>query len=271
MIMSTEAPSRYNMLENMSVMEIMTHINVEDQTVAQAVHKVLPAVVSLVSAIVPRMKKGGRLFYIGAGTSGRLGVLDASECPPTFGVSDKVIIGLIAGGDTAIRTAVESAEDNKERAWKELSAFGSNDNDSIIGLAASGMTPYVIGGLKTAGSNGWLTGCVVCNSGTPVAAVAEYPVAIETGPEFLTGSTRMKAGTAQKMVLNMISTAVMIQLGHVRGNLMVDMKLSNAKLRNRAVSMVVQQLGIPPEQAKALIAKYGNVRNVLDAIKIEMI
>lgn len=261
----TESTSHYDQLELMSVQDIAKHINNEDAKIAEAVQAAMPAIVNLITAIVPRMKSGGRLFYIGAGTSGRLGILDASECPPTFGVSDNTIIGLIAGGDTAIRKAVESAEDNTEQAWKDLEAFQVNKNDSLIGIAASGQTPYVIGGLNKARKNGLLTGCIVCNVGSPIANEAEIAIEVETGPEFLTGSTRMKAGTAQKMVLNIISTALMIQLGRVKGNLMVDMKLSNKKLWSRGVKMIVQELGISEADALQLIEKYGNVRNAINS------
>jgi N-acetylmuramic acid 6-phosphate etherase len=213
------------------------------------------------------MKAGGRLFYIGAGTSGRLGVVDASECPPTFGVPFDMVVGIIAGGDTAIRKAVEFAEDDAIQAWKDLLAFNINDKDVVVGIAASGTTPYVIGGLKTANENGIVTGCIVCNSGSPVAAVAQYPVEVVTGPEFLTGSTRMKAGTAQKLVLNMLSTSVMIQLGRVKGNKMVDMQLSNNKLVNRGTQMVMQETGIGEEEAAALLKKHGSVRAAVENYK----
>ena len=227
---TTERDSHYDHLEQMSISEILQDINKEDQTVPFAVAKALPQIEQLAAAVADKMKQGGRLFYIGAGTSGRLGVVDASECPPTFGVPFDWVVGIIAGGDGAIRKAVEFAEDDWEQAWKDLSAFDITVNDAVVGIAASGTTPYVIGGLKAANEHGLITGCIVCNSGSPVAATAQYPVEVVTGPEFLTGSTRMKAGTAQKLVLNMLSTAVMIQLGRVKGNKMVDMQLTNHKL-----------------------------------------
>ncbi|MBC8034883.1 MAG: N-acetylmuramic acid 6-phosphate etherase, partial [Chitinophagaceae bacterium] len=224
-MLTTEMESNFDDLDKMSVKQILEGINSEDATVPQAVNKAIPQIEVLTAGIVERMKKGGRLFYIGAGTSGRLGILDASECPPTFGVPHDWVIGIIAGGDTAIRTAIEFAEDDDGQAIKDMEEYGINKWDSIVGIAASGTTPYVIGGLKQARANGLLTGCIVCNTGTPVAAEAEFPVEVVVGPEFITGSTRMKAGTAQKLVLNMISSTVMIQLGRVKGNKMVDMLL----------------------------------------------
>lgn len=262
--LATESSSHYDNLEKMSVHELLVGINNEDKTVPQAVEKCIPQIEALVSQIVPRMKAGGRIFYIGAGTSGRLGIVDASECPPTFGVPHGMVVGIMAGGDEAIRKAVENAEDDIEQAWKDLEEYEINEKDTLIGIAASGRTPYVVGGLRTARQNGILTGCVVCNAGSAVAAEVEYPVEAVVGPEFVTGSTRMKAGTAQKLVLNMISTAVMIQLGRVRGNKMVDMQLTNIKLVERATRMVMNELNIPHEEAHALVLEHGSVRNAVD-------
>ncbi|WP_259015551.1 N-acetylmuramic acid 6-phosphate etherase [Emticicia fluvialis] len=265
--LATESSSHYDNLEKMSVHELLININKEDKTVPDAVEKCIPQIEALVSQIVPRMKTGGRIFYIGAGTSGRLGIVDASECPPTFGVPHGMVVGIMAGGDKAIRKAVENAEDDIEQAWIDLAKYKINDKDTLIGIAASGRTPYVVGGLKTARQHGILTGCVVCNAGSAVAAEAEYPVEAVVGPEFVTGSTRMKAGTAQKLVLNMISTAVMIQLGRVRGNKMVDMQLTNLKLIERATRMVMQELKIPHEEAHALVLQHGSVRKAVDYYK----
>lgn len=261
----TESPSRYDHLEQMSIRELLVNINREDKTVPFAVEKAIPQLEALISAIVPRMKRGGRLFYIGAGTSGRLGIVDASECPPTYGVEYGLVVGLIAGGDAAIRKAVEFAEDDFEQAWKDISEYLPNESDTVIGIAASGRTPYVIGGLRAARAHGLLTGCIVCNPGSPVAAEAEFPVEIIVGPEFVTGSTRMKSGTAQKLALNMISTSVMIQLGRVRGNKMIDMQLSNRKLLDRGTKMVMNQLNISYEEAAELLQKYGSVRKAIDS------
>lgn len=265
--LATESSSHYDNLEKMSVNELLVNINKEDKTVPNAVEKCIPQIEALVSQIVPRMKNGGRIFYIGAGTSGRLGIVDASECPPTFGVPHGMVVGIMAGGDKAIRKAVENAEDDIEQAWIDLAEYEIDENDTLIGIAASGRTPYVIGGLKRARQKGILTGCVVCNAGSAVAAEAEYPVEAVVGPEFVTGSTRMKAGTAQKLVLNMISTAVMIQLGRVRGNKMVDMQLTNIKLVERATRMVMNELNIPHEEAHELVLQYGSVRNAVDNYK----
>jgi N-acetylmuramic acid 6-phosphate etherase len=261
---TTERESHYKNLEKQTLREVLENINNEDKTVPLAVEKALPQVEALAKITAERMKNGGRLFYIGAGTSGRLGVVDASECPPTFGVPFDMVVGLIAGGDTAIRKAVEYAEDDAIQAWKDLEAFNINDKDVVVGIAASGTTPYVIGGLKTANEHNIVTGCIVCNSGSPVAAVAQYPVEVVTGPEFLTGSTRMKAGTAQKLVLNMLSTSVMIQLGRVKGNRMVDMQLSNHKLVNRGTHMVMDETGLSEEEAAGLLKQYGSVRSAVD-------
>ncbi|NBA87096.1 N-acetylmuramic acid 6-phosphate etherase [Emticicia sp. CRIBPO] len=262
--LSTEAASHHQDLDRKSVTELLQGINDEDKTVPFAVEKAIPQIEALVNQIVPRMKAGGRLFYIGAGTSGRLGVVDASECPPTYGVPFDMVVGLIAGGDGAIRKAVENAEDDEQQAWIDLLKNGIGKKDSLIGIAASGRTPYVIGGLKEARKKGILTGCVVCNSGSPVAEEAEFPVEIVVGPEFVTGSTRMKSGTAQKLALNMISTTVMIQLGKVKGNKMVDMQLSNEKLVERGTLMVMKELGIGHEEAHELLLKYGSVRKAVE-------
>ena len=240
-------------------------MNHEDQTVPQIVAAALPALEALVAATVARLRAGGRLFYIGAGTSGRLGIVDASECPPTFGVAQGVVVGLIAGGDRAIRQAVEFAEDDEAQAWLDLAAFGCGPADIVVGIAASGRTPYVVGGLLAARARGIATGCVVCNAGSAVAAAADFPVEVVTGPEFVTGSTRLKAGTAQKLVLNMLTTATMIQLGHVRGNRMVDMQLSNHKLVERGARMLMDALHLDAPAAHALLARHGSVRAALDA------
>ena len=265
--MVTETASHYNNLEQMSVHDLLTNINQEDKTVPLAVEQAIPQIEALVAQIVTRMKQGGRLIYIGAGTSGRLGVVDASECPPTYGVPHDLVIGLMAGGDGAIRKAVEFAEDDAEQAWKDIAPYQPEAIDTVIGIAASGRTPYVIGGLNQARAAGLLTGCVVCNPGSAVAEAAEFPVEVVTGPEFVTGSTRMKAGTAQKLVLNMISTAVMIQLGRVKGNKMVDMQLTNIKLQDRAAKMVMSEIGVSREEAEALLARFGNVRGAIEGFE----
>lgn len=266
MEITTEKDSVYKDLDKMTVTEILENINREDQTVPMAVKEAIPQIEKLATAVAKRMKDGGRLFYIGAGTSGRLGVVDASECPPTFGVPFDWVVGIIAGGDGAIRKAVEFAEDDTTQAWKDLEAFNINEKDAVIGIAASGTTPYVIGGLKTANDKGILTGCIVCNSGSPVAAEAQFPVEVVVGPEFLSGSTRMKSGTAQKLVLNMLSTAVMIQLGRVKGNKMVDMQLTNNKLFHRGVKMIMKETGTDLQTATALLNKLGSVRKAINTI-----
>ncbi|NGM62427.1 N-acetylmuramic acid 6-phosphate etherase [Sphingobacterium sp. SGG-5] len=263
-INTTEKESNYQDLDKMSVHELLTNINKEDKTVPDAVEKAIPQIEKLVDAIAERMQGGGRLFYIGAGTSGRLGILDASECPPTFGVPPDWVMGLIAGGDKAIRNPVEFAEDDDEQAWKDLEKHAVNTDDVVIGIAASGTTPYVIGGLRAANAYGIATGCIVCNSGSAVANEAVYPVEVIVGPEFVTGSTRMKAGTAQKLVLNMISTSVMIRLGRVKGNKMVDMQLSNHKLVSRGVRMIMHETGVDEETATAWIKEFGSVRKAVD-------
>ena len=259
----TESPSPYRHLERMNTRELLTNINKEDKTVPYAVEKAIPAIEALIDDVVAKMREGGRLFYIGAGTSGRLGILDASECPPTYGVPDDWVIGLIAGGDTAIRKAVEYAEDSYEQAWKDLQRHFINKEDVVVGIAASGTTPYVIGGLRNCRENGITTGCITCNPGAPVSEHADYPIEVIVGPEFVTGSTRMKAGTAQKLVLNMISTSVMIQMGRVMDNKMVDMQLSNQKLVDRGTKMIVNATGLPYEVAKELLLKHRSVRKAL--------
>ena len=260
----TEHSSNFDNLEKMSVRELLVNINKEDSKVHLAVKKAIPQIEKLVNYIVERMKRGGRIFYLGAGTSGRLGVVDASEIPPTFGVPGNMVIGLIAGGDTAIRKAVESAEDDPEKAWKELEMLNINKDDTVIGIAASGSTPYVVGGVKKARENGLLTGCVTCNPDGKLVEAAEIPVVAVVGPEFVTGSTRMKAGTAQKMILNMITTTVMIKLGRVKGNKMVNMQLTNKKLIERGTRMIVEELGIQRDAARILLLEHGSVRKAIE-------
>ena len=264
---TTEKDSRYSDLEKMSVREILENINKEDQTVPIAVAKALPQIEKLSTITAEKMKAGGRLFYIGAGTSGRLGIVDASECPPTFGVPSDLVVGIIAGGDTAIRKSVEFAEDDAHQAWIDLSEYKINDQDVVVGIAASGSTPYVVGGLETANKHNITTGCIVCNSGSAVVSVAKYPVEVITGPEFLTGSTRMKAGTAQKLVLNMLTTSVMIQLGRVKGNKMVDMQLTNHKLVDRGTRMVMAETGMNERLASEFLKQHGSVRKAVEAYK----
>ena len=261
---TTESSSNYNHLEKMSVSELLMNINKEDKTVPFAVEKQLHNIETLVIEIASKLKNGGRLFYIGAGTSGRLGIVDASECPPTFGVSHNLVIGIMAGGDKAMRKAVEFAEDSTEQGWKDLKKFDICNKDIVIGIAASGTTPYVIGALKECNSNGISTGCITCNSGSPLAEEARFPIEVVVGPEFVTGSSRMKAGTAQKLVLNMITTSVMIQLGHVKGNRMVDMQLSNNKLVDRGVKMIMAEIDVTYPEAENLLEKYKTVRNAID-------
>ena len=261
---TTEQSSKYEHLEQMSVADLLSNINNEDKTIAFAVEKALPQIAVLVSKIVEKMKLGGRLFYIGAGTSGRLGIVDASECPPTFGVPFDLVNGIIAGGDKAIRRAVENAEDNTTQAWIDLQEHNISSNDVVIGIAASGTTPYVIGGLTKCNENNIITGCITCNEGSPLALTANFPVVVVVGPEFVTGSSRMKAGTAQKLVLNMISTATMIQLGKVKGNKMVDMQLSNGKLVDRGVKMIMGEIPVDYEKAAELLHKFGSVRKAVE-------
>ncbi len=265
----TESPSPFDNLEKMSVLELLTNINNEDAKIHLAVAAVIPQITHLVESIVERMKKGGRIFYLGAGTSGRLGVLDASELPPTFGVPADMVIGLIAGGDTALRKAVEAAEDDINKAWEELQGHNISINDTVIGIAASGTTPYVIGGLQKARENGLLTGCITCNPNSKVAQAAEIPIEAIVGPEFVTGSTRMKAGTAQKLILNMITTSTMIKLGKVKGNKMVNMQLTNKKLVERGTRMIMEELNLPQEESKNLLIKHGSVRKAIEAYTIE--
>lgn len=262
----TEQDSPYRHIEKMSTAEILANINHEDRTVPLKIKECLPAIEQLVEEIIIRMLDGGRLFYIGAGTSGRLGILDASECPPTFGVPHDTVIGLIAGGDAAIRKAQEFAEDDPDQAWADLLAFGINTNDTLIGIAASGSTPYVVGGLKAAQEHGILTGCITCNPDAPIIEYADHPVVCVVGPEFITGSTRMKAGTAQKLILNMISTTVMIRLGRIQDNKMVDMQLTNHKLIDRGIRMIMERTTLSYEEASQLLKSKGSVRKALASI-----
>ena len=264
---STEQDSNYNDLQDMSVEDLLLNINAEDKTVPNAIEKVIPDISKLTIEIVSKMKLGGRLFYLGAGTSGRLGVVDASECPPTFGVDHGVVVGIIAGGDEAIRKAVEFAEDSKTQGWEDLQLYNMTSNDVVIGIAASGSTPYVISALNMCNSNGISTGCITCNFGSPLAEIAKFPIEAVVGAEFVTGSTRMKAGTAQKLILNMISTSVMIQMGHVQGNKMVDMQLSNDKLVDRGAKMVMKKTNLTYDQAHNLLLKKGSVRSAVDHFK----
>lgn len=260
----TESTSHYDNLEQMDLLDLLHNINTEDKKVPLAVEKVVPNISHLVKEIVPRMQKGGRLIYIGAGTSGRLGVLDASECPPTYGVPFDMVLGIIAGGDTAIRKAVENAEDDGEQAWNDILEYGFNENDTVIGIAASGTTPYVIGGVKTAREKRLLTGSITCNPDSPLSKEVDHPIEAVVGPEFITGSTRMKSGTAQKLILNMISTSVMIKLGKVKGNKMVDMQLSNAKLVQRGTKMIMEATGLDEATANRLLLSEGSVRNATE-------
>ena len=264
---TTEADSNYNNLDKMSINELLINMNKEDQAVPQAIAKVIPQIEIVVEQVVKRLQNGGRLIYMGAGTSGRLGVVDASECPPTYGVPHGLVIGLIAGGDKAIRMAVEFAEDSTNEGWKDLQEINITDKDFVIGIAASGSTPYVIGALNKCAENGIGTGCITCNADSPITKACDYPIVAVVGPEFVTGSTRMKAGTAQKLILNMISTSAMIRLGKVKGNKMVDMQLSNDKLVDRGTKMVQKETGIGYELANELLLKHGSVRNAVDAYK----
>lgn len=263
----TELDSNYDGLENMTTLELLNNINKEDIKVPLIVTQIIPKLEKLIDAIFLNMKNGGRLFYIGAGTSGRLGIVDSSECPPTFGVNDDLVIGLIAGGDHAIRKAVEFAEDDSCLGWKDLESYNINKNDSVIGIAASGTTPYVIGALQKCQENNILTSCIVCNLDTPLSKVSDFPIEVIVGPEFVTGSTRMKSGTSQKLVLNMISTSLMIKLGKVKGNKMVDMQLSNNKLIKRGAKMIMNYIDVDYETAVDLLNKYGSVRNVISNVK----
>lgn len=264
---TTESDSRYDHLEKMNLTELLININKEDQTVAESVSRAIPQIENATAEVIKKLQSGGRLFYIGAGTSGRMGILDASECPPTFGVSHDLVIGLIAGGDSAIRKAVEFAEDSENEGWKDLREFQINSKDIVVGIAASGTTPYVVHALKNCNEHGISTACITCNEGSPLALTAQFPIVVTVGPEFVTGSSRMKAGTAQKMVLNMISTSAMIHLGRIKGNKMVDMQLSNNKLIERGVNMLVKELNIDELKAEELLLKYGSVRNALKNYK----
>jgi len=264
---TTEQDSNYNHLEKMTVSELLININNEDKTVPFAVEKALPQIEKLTYQIVEKLKIGGRLFYIGAGTSGRLGVVDASECPPTFGVPHELVVGLIAGGDMAIRKAVEFAEDSTQQGWLDLQEHAISNKDVVIGIAASGTTPYVIAALEKCNENNIITGCISCNKNSPLSLTAKFPIDVIVGPEFVTGSSRMKAGTAQKLVLNMLSTATMIQLGKIKGNKMIDMQLSNNKLVDRGEKMLVQELNIDQTKASELLQKFGSVRNAIQNYK----
>jgi N-acetylmuramic acid 6-phosphate etherase len=266
-IKTTEQDSKYNHLEKMSVSDLLKNINNEDKTVPLAVEKSLPQIIALTKQIVNKLQNDGRLFYIGAGTSGRLGVVDASECPPTFGVSHNLVVGIIAGGDIAIRKAVEFAEDSTNQGWLDLQENNITDKDVVVGIAASGTTPYVISALEKCNTNNIITGCITCNKNSPLSNASKFPVEVIVGPEFVTGSSRMKAGTAQKLVLNMLSTATMIQLGKIKGNKMVDMQLSNNKLVERGQKMLAQELNIDNSEANTLLMKFGNVRNAIKNYK----
>ena len=261
---TTEQSSHYDQLETMSIADLLANINKEDQTVPFAIAKALPQIEQLVEKLVDKLEQGGRLFYIGAGTSGRLGIVDASECPPTFGVAFDLVNGIIAGGDAAIRRAVENAEDDENQAWLDLKNHDISSKDFVIGIAASGTTPYVIGGLEQCNLNAIPTGCITCNAGSPLALTANFPIEVVVGPEFVTGSSRMKAGTAQKLVLNMISTTAMIQLGKVKGNKMVDMQLSNSKLVDRGVKMIMAEIPVTYQEASELLKNNGSVRKAVD-------
>ena len=261
---TTEQVSNHNNLDKMDTLSLLKGINKEDKKVATSVEAVIPKIEEIVNAIFSRMEKGGRLFYIGAGTSGRLGIVDASECPPTFGVSHDLVIGIIAGGDSAIRKAVEFAEDDTLQAWKDLKEHNISEFDSVIGIAASGTTPYVIGGLKECQKNNISTGCIVCNENSPLSKYADHKIEVIVGPEFLTGSSRLKAGTAQKLILNMISTISMILDGHVRGNKMIDMQMTNAKLNKRARRIIMEELDVDKEEADRLITKHKSIRSAID-------
>lgn len=263
----TESDSLYDNLENKSVSELVTAINHEDKKVALAVEQELPNIIAFLEKAVPLMKNGGRLFYIGAGTSGRLGILDASECPPTFGVPHELVTGIIAGGDKAIRKAVENAEDDRQQAWNDLQAEHIQAGDCLVGIAASGTTPYVLGGIEKANENGILTAGISCNPNSPLSQLAQHAITPIVGAEFVTGSSRMKAGTAQKMILNIISTTLMIQLGRVKGNKMVDMQLTNSKLVDRGTRMIMEQLNISYEEANSLLLKFGNVRSAVNSFR----
>lgn len=264
---STEENSKYTNLQDMSILELIQNINKEDQIVSTVIKTILPAIERLIHEVVKQLEKGGRLFYIGAGTSGRLGILDASECPPTFGVSNEKVIGIIAGGDQAIRKAVENAEDSTTQGWKDLKTHHVNTKDVVIGIAASGTTPYVVSTIEKCNLEGITTGCITCNENSPLVRLSKFPIAAIVGPEFVTGSTRMKAGTAQKLILNMISTSAMIKLGHVQGNKMVDMQLSNDKLVDRGTKMIIEATDMDYKTAQKLLLKYGSVRKAIESLK----
>lgn len=264
MLKATESKSKYSDLEELTTSALLHYINDEDHTVPQVVRKAIPQIEQLVGSVVSKLKNGGRLLYIGAGTSGRLGILDASECPPTFGVASSMVVGLIAGGDHAIRNAVENAEDDCRAAWQSLEKLGVAQDDFVLGISASGSTPYVLAGLKQARSIGIATGCIVCNQGSEIAKTVDFAIEVVTGPEFITGSTRMKAGTAQKLVLNMITTSAMIHLGKIKGNKMIDMKISNDKLARRALLFIMDELQCAEDVAFMNLKKYGSVRAVLE-------
>lgn len=263
----TESNSLYDNLEEKSTLQLLKDINTEDKTVAFSVEKAIPAIEKLVDKIVEKLSSKGRLFYLGAGTSGRLGILDASECPPTFGVSQELVIALIAGGDQAIRNAVENAEDDENQAWKDLQEYHITADDVVIGIAASGTTPYVVGGLKKCQENGISTGGITCNPKSPLVEFSDFPIEVVVGPEFVTGSSRMKAGTAQKMILNMISTSTMVKLGRIKGNKMIDMQLSNAKLIERGTRLIMEETSLSEKEAEFFLRKYGSVRKALQNLK----
>lgn len=265
----TEQTSLHDNLDQKPVHELLVEMNEEDKKVPFAVEKAIPQITKLVEQIVPRMKQGGRIFYVGAGTSGRLGVLDASEIPPTFGMPPSLVIGLIAGGDTALRNPVEKAEDDPECGWRDLLKYNINKSDVLIGIAASGTTPYVIGALRHARAEGILTASISCNPDSPVAAEADIPIEALVGPEFVTGSTRLKSGTAQKLICNMITTTTMIQLGRVKGNRMVNMQLTNKKLVDRGTRMLVDELGLDYQQAQHLLLLHGSVKKAMDAYRTQ--
>ncbi len=264
---TTESSSNYNSLETMSTSELLTNMNKEDKTVPLAIEKEITSIQNFIDVAYEKMKTGGRLFYIGAGTSGRLGIVDASECPPTFGVAQGIVVGIIAGGDSAIRKAVEFAEDNLQQGWMDLQSYSITSNDVVVGIAASGSTPYVLGALEKAKENGIITAGISCNPNSLLSKLADFPITPEVGPEFLTGSTRMKSGTAQKLVLNMISTSLMIKLGHVKGNRMVDMQLSNNKLIDRGIIMIQEMLSISYDKAELLLKEFGSVRSAIEKYK----
>jgi N-acetylmuramic acid 6-phosphate etherase len=261
---TTESASNYSALESMSTLDILTNINNEDKTVAQAIEKEIPEIEHFIAVCLERMRNGGRLFYIGAGTSGRLGIVDASECPPTFGIDQGIVVGIIAGGDSAIRKAVEFAEDDTQQGWKDLQEYSITSNDALVGIAASGTTPYVLGAISEAKNHGLLTAGISCNPGSPLSESVDFPITPEVGPEFVTGSTRMKSGTAQKLVLNMISTTLMVKLGRVKGNKMVDMQLSNNKLVDRGIKMIQDEIHVSYADAEKLLSTFGSVRKAVD-------